>query len=199
MKSLYSDDINNQKIKNSFFSKINVISVCRLVKQKNVYEILNIASILPEINFKVIGDGPLFKEIFNFLEKKKIKNLTLLGYKSNLFDYLYKSSIFLSTSLYEGLPNTILEAMSVGLPIVATNVVGNIDTFEHNKSGYFYTLGDIKSAAKFIRKLANNNELRENFGNASFKRQREVFSLNKMKDSYEKFYFDINNNFKFSA
>ena len=199
MKNLNYKDIDNQKINNSIFSKINVISVCRLVKQKNVYELLKIASILPEISFKVIGDGPLLKEMFNFLEKKQIKNLTLLGYKSNLFDYLYTSSIFLSTSFYEGLPNTILEAMSVGLPIVATNVVGNIDTFEHNKSGYFYTLGDIKSAANFIRKLANDKELRENFGNASFKRQREFFSLTKMKDSYEKFYVDINNNFKFSA
>ena len=52
-------------------------------------------------------------------------------------NYLYSSDIFLSTSLYEGLPISILEAMSVGLPILASNVVGNRDTIENGKSGFY--------------------------------------------------------------
>ena len=114
----------------------------------------------------------------------------------NIFEYLKASSIFLSTAYYEGLPYSIIEAMSVGLPVVASYVTGNCDTFEHNISGYYYSLGDIYSAVNYINKLANDLELRNKMGEASFKRQREFFCVDRMKDKYEKLYFDINNNFK---
>lgn len=199
-----NNGVKNRKIKdfckNQIFSKkgnyisdhkVTVISVCRLVKQKNIFELIKIAKLVPHIEFKVIGDGPLLYHILKFLEKNKIKNINFLGYKSNLFDYLYSSSIFLSTSFYEGLPNTILEAMSVGLPILATDVAGNCDTFEHKKSGFLYPLGDINCAAKYLRKLANDSHLREKLGRASFQRQRDFFSLEKMKENYTKLYFNI--------
>ncbi len=197
--SIINNGVKNNKIKNfdktNLDKEINVISVNRLVKQKNIYEIIRIASLLKEINFKVIGDGPLLNDIQNYIEEKQLRNINLLRKKYFIFDYLKSSSIFLSTSLYEGLPYTILEAMSVGLPIVASNVVGNCDTIEHNKSGYYYELGDIYSAVNYINKLASDYKLRKKMGEAAFKRQRELFSLSKMKDMYTKIYFDINNNF----
>ena len=91
------------------------------------------------------------------------------------------------------MPNTIIEAMSFGLPIVASDVVGNCDTFEHNKSGYFYPLGDINCASIYIRRLACDCDLREKFGKAGFQRQRDVFSLKKMEKDYTDFYFKIKN------
>ena len=191
IKNFGKNQIFNKKGNNLSDHKVIVISVCRLVKRKNIFELIKIAQLVPDVEFKVIGDGPLLNEIFNFLEKNKIKNINFLGYKSNLFDYLYSSSIFLSTSFYEGLPNTILEAMSVGLPILATDVAGNCDTFEHKKSGFLYPLGDINCAAKYLRKLANDCSLREKLGKASFKRQRDCFSLETMRENYTKFYFDI--------
>ena len=81
--------------------------------------------------------------------------------------------------------------MSVGLPILATDVAGNCDTFEQKKSGFLYPLGDINCAAKYLRKLANDCSLREKLGKASFKRQRDCFSLETMRENYTKFYFDI--------
>ena len=202
-----NNGVKNKKIKNfknnqfneknnSYLNsnKIKVISVSRLVKQKNIFELIKIAELLPDISFNVIGDGPLLKEILAFLSKRKIKNIRFLGYKSNLFYYLKSSSIFLSTSLYEGLPNTIIEAMSFGLPVVASDVVGNCDTFEHNKSGYFYPLGDINCASIYLKKLAYDFKLREQFGKAGFERQRDVFSLKKMETKYTDFYFNIKNN-----
>ena len=59
-----------------------------------------------------------------YLKKHKIFNVEIHGNKENVFSFLYKADLFLSTSLYEGLPISILEAMSIGLPIVASNVVG---------------------------------------------------------------------------
>ena len=89
----------------------------------------------------------------------EIENLQLIGMKKNVFKYLYYADVFLSTSLYEGLPLSILEAMSVGLPIIASNVVGNQDTVENGISGYLYDLKDLSIPIKYLRELALNENL----------------------------------------
>ncbi len=174
--------------KKEFF---NVISVCRLVSQKNVLHIGEIANLLPDIKFTIIGHGPLWEEINVLKEEKNIDNLFLLGSKINVYEYLYESDVYLTTSLYEGLPISVLEAMSIGLPVIASNVVGNRDTLIHDESGYFFNLGDIDKAKNHIKFLSENSKKLKNMGEQAFKRQRKLFSLSKMISSYESLYIDI--------
>ncbi|MBO7013235.1 MAG: glycosyltransferase [Prochlorococcus marinus XMU1422] len=169
-------------------TKINVISVCRFVKQKNIKDIVLIAKELSHIQFSIIGDGPLWKEINLLIVEKKINNIMMLGKKNNIFKYLYSADIYLSTSLYEGLPISILEAMSIGLPIVASNVIGNCDTIENEKSGFLYDLSDINNAVDFLEKLSSCKSLRKKMGIQAFQRQRKLFSKNIMLNSYKKLY-----------
>tara|TARA_B100000886_G_scaffold307078_1_gene239856 strand:- start:4070 stop:5173 length:1104 start_codon:yes stop_codon:yes gene_type:complete len=178
-------------IKNINYSKTNIISVCRFEQQKNIRDILKIALKLSNFNFNIIGDGPIWEEIENLILEKNIRNVFLLGKKKNVFNYLYSSDIYLSTSLYEGLPLSILEAMSIGLPIVASNVVGNCDTVENGISGYFYELKNINKAVYYLVKLAKNKNLRKKMGDAAFYRQRNIFSKNKMVSKYQKLYKNI--------
>jgi len=172
-------------------NKTNVISVCRFVQQKNIYEIIRIAIELPNINFYIIGDGPLWHQLKNFIDIKILKNVILLGSKRNVFRYLYEADIYLSTSLYEGLPLSIIEAMSIGLPIVASNVAGNCDTIIHGKSGFYYDLSDINKAVGYLTKLSKNKLLKQKLGKAAFQRQREFFSRQKMLSKYKKLYNEI--------
>ena len=165
-----------------------MVSVCRFVRQKNIKEVLKIAKKLPEINFLIIGDGELLEEIKKSISEISLKNINLVGSKKNIYDYLYKSDIYLSTSLYEGLPLSILEAMSVGLPIVASNVTGNLDTIEHGKSGYLYELKNVIQAVRYIKKLANDKYKRINFGKNAFERQRKCFSKDIMLSEYLQLY-----------
>ena len=83
------------------------------------------------------------KELEDLIKTNNIKNVFLLGNKKNVFDYLIASDIYLTSSLYEGLPIAVLEAMSID-SIIASDVVGNKDTVKHNYSGFLYSLGDIK-------------------------------------------------------
>ncbi len=168
--------------------KKNIISICRLVDQKNIFEIFNIARNLPIYNFIILGDGYLYSKAIDFLNKKNINNVYLLGNKKDVFKYLYSADLFLSTSLYEGHPLSILEAMSIGLPIVASKVVGNIDTIKDNKSGFFYKLGDIKDAKICIQKIMQDEKLRNKISLNSFYSHRELFSTDKMKRSYISLY-----------
>ena len=165
-------------------NKKNIISICRLVDQKNIFEIFNIAERLEIYNFIVLGDGYLFDKAKIYLKNKNIRNVFLLGNQIDIFKYLYVSDLFLSTSLYEGHPISILEAMSIGLPIVASKVTGNIDTIKNDISGFFYRLGDIKQASYLIEKIMKNNALKLKLSNNSFFTHSKLFSSSKMKNSY---------------
>ena len=181
----------NHNFLNRINSKVKVISIGRFVSQKNINDIIKIAKKMPNLNFQIIGDGPLWQIINNSIKNLKINNVELLGEKNDVFKYLYKADIFLSTSLYEGLPISILEAMSIGLPIVASNVTGNLDTVVNGKSGYLYNLNDIDMAVNYLNKLAKDIKLRSKIGNYSFQRQRRFFSEELMIKKYINLYKGI--------
>ena len=180
---------NEYSTKKNSNKKLEVISVCRFVEQKNIFEIIEIAMKLPNINFTIIGEGILWSEINDLVCKLNLKNVFLIGRKSNVFEFLYASDIYLSTSLYEGLPISILEAMSIGLPIIASNVVGNVDTIKDGESGFIYKLHNCDEAAKYINLLANNFNKIKSMGEKSYQRHRDLFSLNKMIKKYQKLYY----------
>ena len=189
MRKNYEEKINftNRSLK---IQKVKVLSICRFVSQKNIKDTLKIAEKIKSVDFYIIGDGYLWKEIKNIIKKRKINNVKLLGEKQDVFKYLYSADIFLSTSLYEGLPISILEAMSVGLPILASNVVGNRDTIENGKSGFLYELENIDMAVRYLKKLSKSKILREKLGNSAFNRQRSIFSRNSMVKQYIQIYKD---------
>ena len=190
---IINNGVRNKKMKIYFDNdeinkKIEVVSVCRLVDQKNILEIIKIGQFLKNINFRIVGDGPLFSKLSYFIEKNNIRNITLLGSRKDVFQFLYNSDIFLTSSLYEGLPISVLEAMSVGLPVVASNVIGNSDAVSHDVSGFLYELNNIKEAAEYINILSESQSIRKKMGRKSYERQREKFSVNQMISSYEKLY-----------
>ncbi len=187
IKIKFKEEKNNLKIGINN-NKKNIISICRLVDQKNIFEIFNIAQKLQIYNFIVLGDGFLLDKAKIYLKNNDIKNVFLFGTQKDIFKYLYESDLFLSTSLYEGHPISILEAMSIGLPIVATKVTGNIDTIKSDFSGFFYRLGDIKQASYLIEKIMNNNTLKLKFSKNSFFTHRKLFTTSKMKNGYISLY-----------
>tara|TARA_B100000963_G_C22592361_1_gene656161 strand:+ start:419 stop:1507 length:1089 start_codon:yes stop_codon:yes gene_type:complete len=168
--------------------KINIITICRLVKQKNVKDILRIAEKVSEVNFTIVGDGELKEEIKDLIFMKGLINVNLIGATNNVFKYLYSSDIYLSTSLYEGLPLSIIEAMSIGLPIIASNVTGNSDTIIHGRSGFLYDSDKVIEATRYIKKLSQNKKLRSKMGYSAYKRQRKIFSEQKMYSQYKNLY-----------
>ncbi len=168
--------------------KIKVISVCRFVNQKNIKEIIELALRVKNLNFLIVGDGPLWREVKEIVSEKKIRNVYLLGKKEDVYKYLYSSDIYLSTSLYEGLPISILEAMSIGLPILASNVVGNCDTIENGKSGFLYNVKDLDMAVYYLKKLSSSRNLMKKLGNSAIERQRNIFSKDSMVNEYIEIY-----------
>ena len=115
-------------------------------------------------------------------------DVRFLGFRSDVPDLLAASDFFLLPSLTEGLPLSILEAMSHGLPTVATDVGGIPELITDNRHGFLVPVGDPVALAAAMEKIIRNGELRRTFGDAASQRVRDQFSFTRMAHEYEILY-----------
>ena len=170
---------------------VSVITLCSLERVKNLFETLSIAKYCPELSFWIIGEGSLLNDIKKTILRDQLENVILPGFFQEPREFLCAADIYLSSSYREGHPLSILEAMSVALPVVASNVVGNCQTIEHSSSGFYYKLGDVYEASSHLKYLANDSNLRVSFGMNAQLLQREKFSSKIMAERYNKLYKKI--------
>ena len=153
-----------------------VASISRFDYQKNPEETFLIAEKLPQCDLLWIGEGPKYGAIKSAAEERKVSNVNLIGAIDDPIPYLCAADAYLNTSRWEGMPIAILEAMSVGLPVVASRAVGNVDAIIDGSTGYLYTQGDTDEAAARIERLATAPTLRTQLAQASTSRIRSNFS-----------------------
>ncbi|MGB9809554.1 MAG: glycosyltransferase, partial [Caldanaerobacter sp.] len=113
----------------------------------------------------IVGTGELENKLKDYVYRNSLdKKIKFLGYRKDIPDLLNVCDIFALTSLHEGLPRAIMEAMAAGKPIIATNVRGNRDLVRYGVNGYLVPINDIDATAKAITKLAENKNLRLRMG-----------------------------------
>lgn len=127
-----------------------VVTVARFDFAKNLMEFVRVAQKLPSYTFHIIGDGEERNEIEALIAANKITNVTLHGISQTVMSDIADAEVYLSTSRWEGLPMAVLEAMSLGIPVVVSDVVGNRDAVTVGVTGYLYPLGDVSSCIKAI-------------------------------------------------
>lgn len=147
-----------------------LIIVARLCSQKNHKLLLEAFSMAikecKNIQLKIVGDGTLKNELVEYANNLGIsEKIEFLGQRDDI-PYLLKSSdIFVLSSLWEGLPLSVLEAMAAGLPIISTDVGGIKDIVKDN--GILVENGNAEKLCEAIIKLAKDNSLREKMGKKS--------------------------------
>lgn len=168
-------------------SQFNVVTLSRFDYQKNMDKALEIARLLKneDIQFTWIGDGPDFNRLKETATQENL-NINFTGFSREPFKYLQSSSVYLSTARFEGLPYALIEAASVGLPIIATNVIGNNETLENEKSGFLFNTES--EAVNYIRLLKSNQQLYDDMSCESKKFFETNFSLKKMIEKIEEVY-----------
>jgi sugar transferase (PEP-CTERM/EpsH1 system associated) len=114
-----------------------------------------------------------------------------LGASENVPEIINALDIFVLPSLTEGMSNTILEAMSCSIPVVATRVGGNPELVQEGRTGQLFTPGDDAQLAAQIELLAGSAELRRDFGAAGRRRVLEDFSLDQMLANYRALYRNL--------
>lgn len=135
------------------------------------------------------GDGPLRAQAQKVLEEAGLAALAWLpGERSDVADFMRGLHAFVLPSLAEGISNTILEAMSSGLPVVATNVGGNADLVMRSVTGHIVASADPAAMAARLVELADGPEKARAMGRAGRQRVLDRFSLQAMVCAYRNVY-----------
>lgn len=133
------------------------------------------------IIFGVIGDGEERKNLENLAKNSKLENSVFFaGYKENASKFLSAFDLFILPSLKEGLPYALLEAGSVGLPLIATSVGGAPDIITDMETGILIRPKDVKEIANALRFFIQNPQKIAEFGGKLKERIANDFSLGKM-------------------
>ena len=136
----------------------------RLDELKGIQILIEIWKDIKDINLVVIGKGPLEVEISEFIEKNKLNNVNLLGYKNKeeVMRFISKAkALIVPSQWYEGFPMTIAESLSMGVPVIAGDI-GNLSTIiESEKNGLLFKYNDKQELKDKIQMLNNNKSLEE--------------------------------------
>ncbi|WP_050635419.1 glycosyltransferase family 4 protein [Candidatus Stoquefichus sp. SB1] len=169
------------------------IGVGRIEKNKN-YEMCIKAihqTKNKNIHFLICGDGKKRKKLEKLAKKLNVeKQIHFLGYREDVFKLLKVSDCYLSTSKREGLPRALMEAMSVGLPCIVSDVRGNRDLINHNEGGFLVSPKDYKEIGARINLLVNNPNLRKEMSNINLERIK-AYDVKGVNNLIKKIYLEV--------
>jgi glycosyltransferase involved in cell wall biosynthesis len=173
----------------------NLLTVGRLDRVKGHHlAIQAVAALEPEVNahLHILGDGPSRSELATLAGSLGVAaRVHLQGFQRNVYDYIAHCDALLMPSLHEGLPYTLLEAMALGIPVIASRVGGLAEVIEDGRTGLLLPPEDAPALAAAIRQLQRDAGLRARLGAAALEIQRSRYSLNAMTESYLRVYRDL--------
>lgn len=169
--------------------------VGRLSEEKSVKTLINAIAIVarshPDVKLSIVGTGPNESELKAQCNELNLNsNISFEGYKANSFESLRNMDVFVLPSRTEGCPIVVLEAMAMGLPVIATNVGGNPELVIDGKTGYLVPVDSPESVAANIEKLISNRslsrELGQNGKNRAFTEFHPASFTSKLQNLYSK-------------
>lgn len=193
--------VNNEIIKNVQKNQLKVelgldldktyfVTAGRFSPEKNFKFLIDCFSKFNDKNIclLILGDGPLFTE----LKEYECSNITFVGFIENVLDYMQISDYYVSSSITEGLPMSVLEALSVGLPLLLSNIPSHDEILTNNvigKAGYIFENNEQDSFNKYLNKLINNDYDKMTMFCCSL--HNDNFTGEIMSKKYAQFYSDI--------
>lgn len=158
-------------------------TVARLHREKGlIYLIFAFGKLqkkFPRLKLLIVGDGPEKENLHKQVREDEVKNVEFAGYQESLEKFYKRMDIFVLPSLRDNFPLAILEAMSFGLPVIASNVGGVSEIIENGESGILVKAGDTQGLKNAIEKLLKDDKLRQKIARAGYETAKK-FSRKKM-------------------
>lgn len=169
--------------------RVNIVMMGRLGERKGTYDLFrafsSLASENPNLHLILGGDGDV-KELRSLAKAQSLmERVHILGWVSgaNQIDVFRSADIYALPSYHEGFPGSILEAMAIGLPIVATPVGGVPELVRPGQNGFLVEPGNVLEIENALRNLASDPALRNKMGRESRRLAVEVYDArNKLKE-----------------
>lgn len=170
--------------------------VARLHPQKGHCYLIDAARTIvarhPQTRFVFVGDGELRAELERLVRVSGLtENFMFLGFRKDVKDLMRMFDVFCLPSLYEGLPNVVLEAMATAKPVVATAVDGTPELVVNNETGYLVPAADPGALAERILSLVQNQELARAFGKNGEEHVKADFSLQKQVEGFQNLFLQF--------
>lgn len=151
-----------------------IVSVTRLEKQKNVPMLIDafakFLKVHPEYVLIVYGEGEERKVLEKMIVDKHLEESVFLpGRKKNVHDLIVGAEIFAMSSNFEGMSNSLIESMCLGLPCISTKVSGATDLIKDGKNGILVDLGDTEGLYKAFCRLTDNPDYKMALGKEALK------------------------------
>ena len=145
--------------------KRRIVSAARLMKQKNqlmlIESFAQIKQDFPDYTLTIYGEGPFRDTLEARIAELNLTDCVFLpGKVQNVFDCIADADLFVLSSDFEGMPNALIEAMCLGLPVISTKVSGATDLIEHGHNGLLTEVGDTNQLTECMRQMLADPQLR---------------------------------------
>lgn len=170
-----------------------IASIGELDDNKNHITVIKALATLGRKDFKyvVCGVGPNKDMLLAEAEHMGLKeNVILAGYRSDIPDVLNAADIFVFPSFHEGMPVSALEAMACGLPIICSEIRGNVDIIREGDNGYLFQPSDVETLARKLGYLLDDAEKRKVMGLKN-KENVKDFSLESVTEELKRIYKSV--------
>ncbi len=172
------------------------ISVARLSAEKDFPTLLRAMSIavqqVPDLVLKLVGDGPERGRLEDLTQELNLaRHVEFLGERTDVPALLAEAGFFVTASLTEGISLTLLEAMAVGLPVIATSVGGNSEIVDAPRTGQLVPSGDAAGLASAIVAMCQQSDRWLALGRAGRARVEQHFEVRRMVADYERLYREL--------
>ena len=171
-------------------------SIANFKPQKGPLDFVEAARIArrsdPRLRFFIAGDGVLRPAVERAIAQADLSGIvSLLGWRDDVPELLAATDIFLLTSLFEGLPRVVLQAMAASVPVVATDTGGVAEVIAHGETGLLVPPGSPAAAAAAIVTLSSDPDRRGRFAAAGSSRLGEEFDNGRMVRDLEDLYDEV--------
>lgn len=178
--------------------RFRFVAIGRLCEAKNYRLLIDAISLLNQKHYdfdcSIIGGGALEDELKAYAEKNDVGNIHFLGAKSNPFPYLKCADVYVSSSIYEGLSTTTIEAIILGKPCIVTNCAGMHDILGyHNEFGIIVPF-DANALADAMDSMMTNEKLRVEYSKKAIERSKYFYQEKAFKDIELLFFSEEENN-----
>jgi len=189
-----AEEVNHPSLGNR--KELVVGTLGRMVELKGFNYLLEAVMLVNDkgisLRLLMIGKGELLEELKVKAERLGIKDkVNFLGFVKNPFAYLVRCDLFVLSSLYEGLPSTLIEAMALGLPVISTRCpTGPEEIIQNEKNGLLVPVADSRAIAEAIVRVLEDKELNTRL-RIEGKKRAEDFSLNIMVSKFAEIFTSL--------
>jgi glycosyltransferase involved in cell wall biosynthesis len=169
--------------------RYKVITTCNLRdKGKDIDTLLRVADTSRTFQFVIVGGGQRLEKLKTKAGHMQLPNVIFAGHQENVWPFLTIGDIFLFLTLFEGSPNSVIEAMAVGLPVIMSDIPPLRVMFKDEHDCLFVENGNVADICSKIDEIVSDNALRATIRANAFVKIKSIFSEDRMIEEYCKTY-----------